>query len=260
MSSFTVVCIIVFIAIVFKVIAKVFPAKNNDVNDDFDLIPHPLSKTKEYEQNLPLPDEFVAIDVETATDKPNSICQIGLAVVKNSEIVETKSWLVRPPKNEYSQQNIAIHGITPDMTEKAPGMAKLYPTLAPYLENQPLAAHYAHFDSRCLRSALSLSRKNTIVTPYYLDSCIAARRAYPNLKNHKLPTVCDHLNIKLDDHHNAESDAIACAHILTAIGKSPRIVPDHVTDKTAYDCYSFNRAPNPIRVYHQTWNEKYGNK
>lgn len=39
---------------------------------------------------------FVALDIETATGKRSSICEIGIAVVKDSEIIESKSWLIKP--------------------------------------------------------------------------------------------------------------------------------------------------------------------
>ena len=62
---------------------------------------------------------FVAIDLETATSNRNSICEIGIAVVKDSEIVESKSWFVKPEGNKYDNFNMFIHHITPEMTENA---------------------------------------------------------------------------------------------------------------------------------------------
>ena len=40
-----------------------------------------------------------------------------------------------------------------------------------------------------------------------------SQKVLPELKNHKLDTICDALGIELD-HHNALSDAKACANIL----------------------------------------------
>lgn len=37
---------------------------------------------------------FIAIDFETATGKRASICEAGICVVRDGEIVETRSWLV----------------------------------------------------------------------------------------------------------------------------------------------------------------------
>lgn len=57
--------------------------------------------------------DFIALDLETATWKKSSICEIGIAIVKDSKVVETKSWLVKPYRNWYDSFNISIHGITP---------------------------------------------------------------------------------------------------------------------------------------------------
>ena len=42
---------------------------------------------------------FVALDVETATGQRSSICEIGIAVIEDSEIKESKSWLIQPDGN-----------------------------------------------------------------------------------------------------------------------------------------------------------------
>ena len=42
---------------------------------------------------------FIAIDFETATPKRASICEVGICVVRNGEVVETRSWLVQPQEN-----------------------------------------------------------------------------------------------------------------------------------------------------------------
>lgn len=41
---------------------------------------------------------FIAIDFETATPKRASICEVGICVVRNGEVVETRSWLVQPKR------------------------------------------------------------------------------------------------------------------------------------------------------------------
>ena len=63
---------------------------------------------------------FIAIDFETATGKRASICEAGICVVRNGEIVETRSWLVRPQGNRYSYWNMQIHGIRPNDTVDSP--------------------------------------------------------------------------------------------------------------------------------------------
>ena len=69
---------------------------------------------------------FIAIDFETATYQRTSICETGICVVRNGEISETKSWLVRPPDNYYYYKNIMLHGIRPEDTEDAPDFANVW--------------------------------------------------------------------------------------------------------------------------------------
>ncbi len=64
--------------------------------------------------------DFIAFDVETATSKRNSLCQLGYAVVKDLEIVDTGNFLVKPPGNEYEARNSVIHKITALDTNEAP--------------------------------------------------------------------------------------------------------------------------------------------
>ena len=49
---------------------------------------------------------FVALNIETATGKRSSICEIGITIVKDSRITESKSWLIKPEGNVYWNRNI----------------------------------------------------------------------------------------------------------------------------------------------------------
>jgi len=42
---------------------------------------------------------FIAIDFETATSRRASIYEVGICVVREGEICETRSWLVQPQRN-----------------------------------------------------------------------------------------------------------------------------------------------------------------
>jgi hypothetical protein len=68
---------------------------------------------------------FIALDFETATSSRDSACAIGVAAVMNGEVPDIKSWLIRPPRNDYDGFNVAIHGITPEMTANSPSMGEV---------------------------------------------------------------------------------------------------------------------------------------
>lgn len=156
-----------------------------------------------------LPETWVAIDFETATREANSACALGLAIVTGGRVTRTESWLIQPPFNEYEYRNTLIHGLGPSDTELAPDFAEVWWELAPLLAAGPLLAHNAAFDIRVLRALIA---SYELVTPAYDYACTVslARKAFPELINHKLNTVCDHCGIVLM-HHDAASDAAACA-------------------------------------------------
>lgn len=147
---------------------------------------------------------FVAIDVETAIGKRWSICQIGLAIVENGEITQTFSKLVQPPQNEYAIGNINVHGITPDVTANAPVFPEVWDEIYPLLEGKRLVAHNASFDINCLHQALEFYNRQI---PVMECDCTYSRTGY------KLSEICDAYEIDLSNHHDATSDAVACAKV-----------------------------------------------
>ncbi len=156
-------------------------------------------------------DTWIAIDFETATSERDSACSLGVAVIAEGTVVSTADWLIRPPGNRYDHRNIEVHGITPSRTQSAPTYAELFSAIEPFLQGRRVLAHWASFDISVLR-ALHSHYRIPLPQTLYTCSCQMARRAFPQLRNHQLPTVCDHCGIVLQ-HHDAASDALACAHV-----------------------------------------------
>ena len=157
---------------------------------------------------------FVALDFETATSEATSACEIGVALVENGRVTATAGWLIRPPQwPHFHPINVSIHGIRPADVATAPSFTDLWPELRRWLDaGHALVAHNAAFDVRVLRAALAHGRL-PVPAGRYACSVQFARRLWPALVNHKLPTVCHHHAIDLTRHHRAEGDAVACAEI-----------------------------------------------
>jgi DNA polymerase-3 subunit epsilon len=160
---------------------------------------------------------FVAIDFETANYSSNSACAIGLVKVVDDRIVDKVVHLIRPPTREFVFTY--IHGLTWKDVAASPDFGELWPNLAPLLEGADfLAAHNASFDRGVLQSCCATYG---LAAPKLKFRCTVqmARRTwaiYPT----KLSNVCRELGIALN-HHEALSDAIACAQIvLAAQGKA----------------------------------------
>ena len=107
-----------------------------------------------------------------------------------------------------------IHGITWDMVRDAPPFAELWPQLNDWLRGvQFLAAHNASFDRGVLEACCRSSGLELPKIPFRCTVRMAREtfRIYPT----RLECVCEALGIPLV-HHQAESDAEACARIVLA--------------------------------------------
>lgn len=155
---------------------------------------------------------FVAIDFETANTAANSACSIGIVKVVGGAIVETAVHLIKPPSRQFTFTY--VHGLAWKDVEAAEDFGLLWPKIAPTLEGAAfLAAHNASFDRGVLR-ACCLSYG--IAPPPHPFRCTVeiARRTW-NIRPTRLSDVCRELVIPLN-HHEALSDALACAKIVLA--------------------------------------------
>lgn len=156
-------------------------------------------------------ERWVAIDFETANERRDSACALGLAVIEDGVVANAGAWLIRPPDDRYSPWNTRVHGLTAEDTLGASDFGELWPQVLPYLEGSRLLAHNAPFDMSVLAALLDAYGLDS---PRFEYACTVklARKAFPHLHAHKLDVVCDYCEIPLR-HHDASSDAIACAEV-----------------------------------------------
>jgi DNA polymerase-3 subunit epsilon len=164
-----------------------------------------------------VPRPWIAIDFETASRERASACALGIAVIDGATIIEERSWLIQPPGNYFEPMNTRIHGIDADMVWQEPEFDEVWAEVEPYLREGVLLAHNAPFDISVLRASLSRYELPTPAAEYHCTVTMA-RRVWPRLRNHQLPTVCEHCGIELS-HHDAASDAAACARIALRCGR-----------------------------------------
>lgn len=160
----------------------------------------------------PTPGPFVAIDFETADHGADSACAVGLVRVERGRIVRRVRQFIRPPRDVMMFTH--IHGITLDYVESKPAFAQAWPVLREILDGAEfLAAHNAPFD----RAVLHACCESAGLAPPDLPWVCSVRQArnvlgiFPaNLAN-----VCRVMGLRLN-HHEALSDAEACARIVMA--------------------------------------------
>lgn len=158
---------------------------------------------------------FAAIDFETADHGRDSACSVGLVVVDDGVVVERMHRLIRPPRKTFIFT--AVHGITWRKVQKEPAFGEVWADLLPVVDDvQFLAAHSAPFD-RSVLGACCVAADLPAPAASFVCTVKVARVAW-DLYPTTLPDVCSHLRVPLK-HHDALSDAEACARIVLAAAK-----------------------------------------
>jgi len=155
---------------------------------------------------------FAAIDFETANYSADSACAVGVAIVERGRIVARLHERIRPPSREFVFSY--IHGLTWNDVKDAPRFDAVWEGIARELEGIAfLAAHNAPFDRSVLAAVCQTYGLAAPVQPFVCTVRLA--RAQWDIRPTRLPDVCRYLGIKLH-HHQADSDAEACARIVIA--------------------------------------------
>ena len=171
-----------------------------------------LNNIYENEQTCTLkyPDNetFIFVDVETATFSNNTICSIGMIIVKNGKTYNFSS-LINPKEKITNSQ---FHGITNEDVKTAPSLDCYWKNIEEYFKNNYIfIAHNSSFDINVLKK--DLQRYNLSINPVkIIDTMWVAKDIYYNFNTKKgdlkLDTLCKLLKIELK-HHNANSDITA---------------------------------------------------
>jgi len=171
----------------------------------------PPAKPKKPKKPTHIPfNRFAAIDFETADYGRDSACALGIVVVENGKVVKKKYSLIRPPRRDFVFSY--LHGITWRDVALKPAFGDFWPTVRDLLDNVDfIAAHNASFDRSVLHACCD-THGHMPPLGKYVCTMKLARRLW-DIRPTKLSDVCRHFAIDLM-HHDAASDALACANIV----------------------------------------------
>lgn len=162
--------------------------------------------------------DFVAIDFETANPDQSSVCQVGFAQVRHGQIVAADSWYVVPPTgiDSFDPRYSDLHGITSATVHYA-GLSwyDSLDHLQRLTKNLPFVAHHVPFDRGVYLEA-SKALDLRVRDHQWYDTVTLARRHVPTA-DHRLDTVARALDLPPFRHHEAQADALTCAHIALTI-------------------------------------------
>lgn len=175
--------------------------------------------------------DLAVIDFETANNHLNSACQIGIAFIKNLEIVERYSSLIKPPNNYFAKENIKVHDILPEQTEHEKSFDLIFNDLKSKFDNcHFLAAHNAQFDMSVLFQSLKFYG---IAIPHYqyFDTMSYFSKAKESHVRNGLADIARWLQLDNSAHHDALADAnlTAQAVIKTTILLNQPNVPSYLS-------------------------------
>lgn len=160
---------------------------------------------------------FVVFDIETTglhaeNDEIIEIAAIKIADI-NSNNHKTFNALIKPQKPIPSHIT-KLTGITDDMVENADDINTVIKEFCEFIEDYPLVGHNIDFDVKFVNNKAKKA-KVKFENKKLIDTLPLARKAFPDLQNHKLPTLVEHIKIKVDKSHRAFEDVRAALFVYT---------------------------------------------
>ena len=167
----------------------------------------------------PITTPIVVLDFETTglNTKAAHVIEIGAVKLEGDTITDSLSVLVNP-KEPLKTKITEITGINDMMLADKETAEVEIPKLLAFIGDLPIAAHNSAFDHAILQTELKrlgLTWQGTV-----LDTLTLARKLYPDLKTHKLGSLCKQLGVSLKNAHRAVHDATATAHCLAKMFKA----------------------------------------
>lgn len=156
---------------------------------------------------------YVVFDVETTglSSTYDTIIELAGVKIQHGEVIDTFESFANPHR-ALPDKIIEITGITDDMLVDAPEIDGVLEDFHKWVEDSVLVAHNATFDIGFLNQGYAKIDIPKITNPY-IDTLELARFLLPELGNHRLNTLCKHLEVELTQHHRAIYDAEATAEM-----------------------------------------------
>ncbi|MFD1018221.1 PolC-type DNA polymerase III [Thalassobacillus hwangdonensis] len=162
---------------------------------------------------------YIVFDVETTglSAVYDKIIELAAVKLRDGEIVDRFEAFANP-HHPLSQTTIELTGITDDMVKDAPEIEEVLKDFHQWMGDDILVAHNASFDMGFLNTGLKRIGLGKCENPV-IDTLELARFLVPELKNHRLNTLCKFFDVELTQHHRAIYDAEATGYLLCKLLK-----------------------------------------
>lgn len=173
--------------------------------------------------------EFIVLDFETTGLDPlrNRIIEVAAIKYSNGNIIDTFTTLINPGVS-IPYEATKIHNITNWMVRKSPDISQVMPKLLEFIGQNVIVGYNAPFDYKFL--SINAQRLGLQVNNSISDALYLAKTSVTKVKNYKLITVCERLNISTGNLHRSFNDANATLQVFL---KCMEIILEKEKRKTA---------------------------
>lgn len=156
------------------------------------------------------PSDYTVVDIET-NGLVSGVCEIievSALKVRGEKVHGSFSSLVKPtePIGRFITE---LTGITDDMVETAPDVVCVMREFYDFVGQDVIIGHNVNFDVNFLYDNLYL-HNGLILDNSFVDTLRLARKALPQLSNHKQTTVAEYYGISTVGAHRALRDCEIC--------------------------------------------------
>lgn len=201
------------------------------------------------DEKTSLEGEYIVFDVETTglSAEKDRLTEIGAVKIVKGEIKDTFNTFCNPEK-PIPQKITELTGITNEMVKDAPKEDEAVGEFFRFCGKcNTLVAHNAGFDTSFIKAVCKRHSMEYNFT--HIDTVPICRCLFPNLKNHKLDTVANHLNMGNFNHHRAIDDAKMLAEIFKEL--CDRMKNEHsISDISQINNGLSGSDPTKLRMYH----------
>lgn len=156
-------------------------------------------------------DTYIVLDIENPNARGNSICAIGLLVVKNGIIAGKKYSLINP-EDRFDRTNSRLTGLTEEMTAEAPTLKEYWKEIKDLLCTEVIVGHNVRYDLSVLAKALD---RYGIRVPEFRYLCtLKLSRKLIAADSYRLSSLVKSIGYTYQE-HNALADAEAAYELFS---------------------------------------------
>lgn len=154
-------------------------------------------------------DNYVVLDIENPNARGNSICALGLLIVKNGIIADKKYTLLNP-EDRFDRTNSQITGLTESMVLNSPILKDFWPEISHILSSETIVGHNIKYDLSVLSKALY--RYNIKVPAFKYICTLELSQNFISTQSYSLTNLMSQMGISYNA-HNALEDAYAAYYL-----------------------------------------------